>query len=144
MSDEKDKSITSYGEQAILARADSVRARLRKEALSLGIDMKMMILRYANERFLDRLTRTGHGKDFILKGGGLIAVMADRPIRASADLDFTDLGDTDRLRIQSVVREILSVPGTSPPGYESEAGSDGIVFHVDDIRFDDIMAVRVT
>ena len=58
--------------------AQSVHDRLRKKAADCKEDFNALLARYGVERFLYRLTRTRHGKRFILKGAMLFILWLDR------------------------------------------------------------------
>lgn len=63
---------------------------------------------YALEAFLDRLTRTDHTDDFVLKGGILLAVYGFR--RPTRDIDSEALRSTlNHDRIARIVRDIAEV-----------------------------------
>ena len=58
-----------------------------------------MLLRYAIERLLYRLSRSQYADRFILKGAMLFNLWAEAPYRATGDLDLLGYGDgaADRL-----------------------------------------------
>lgn len=86
-----------------------------------------LLTRHAMESFLDRLTRTDHGQDFVLKGGVLLAVYGFR--RSTRDVDAEAIrADVTPEHIRRVMRDVADVPA-----------GDGLVFdlgtlHVEEIR----------
>lgn len=84
------------------------------------------LTRHALESFLDRLSRTGHSDDFVLKGGILLAVYGVR--RPTKDIDAEAISATVSAdHIAQVVRDIAAV-----------AIDDGVRFDLDTIRVQEI------
>lgn len=54
--------------------AASVLARLKKLAQTRKLDYQHLLLRYATERFLYRLSISTHAASFVLKGGNLFII----------------------------------------------------------------------
>jgi hypothetical protein len=52
----------------------SVRARLTSRARARGEDVQLVLLRYAIERLLYRLSRSEHADRFVLKGAMLFSL----------------------------------------------------------------------
>lgn len=66
------------------------------------------LTRHCLESFLDRLTRTPHARDFILKGGILLAVYGVR--RATKDIDAEAVSaDVSAMHLEQVVCDIAAV-----------------------------------
>lgn len=77
------------------------------------------LTRHGLESFLDRLTKTPHGDDFILKGGILLAVYGVR--RPTKDVDAEAVATSVMPEhIEQVVRDVAAV-----------ATDDGVVFDLD-------------
>ena len=57
----------------------SVRARLLRLARERGEDFQLVLIRYANERFLYRLANSSHGSRFVLKGAALFTLWTGEP-----------------------------------------------------------------
>ena len=53
----------------------SVQSRLLAHARALGADPNLILARYANERFLYRVSQSRHADRFILKGAMLLGVV---------------------------------------------------------------------
>lgn len=123
------------------ASAASVRAKLLKLARERGDDFQLVLLRYANERLLFRLSTSPHAKSFVLKGAALFTLWTGAPHRATRDLDLLGFGDPAIERMQSLFTDVLRV---------DRAADDGLVFDlaslsVDLIREDqEYGGVRVT
>lgn len=101
----------------------SVRARLTDKARSRGDNVQLILLRFAIERLIYRLSQSKYRDDFILKGAMLFSLWAKVPYRGTGDLDLLGKGDPAPERIASIFRELsnLSVP------------DDGVVFDADSV-----------
>ena len=78
----------SVGDEAfrrILSAARSAAARA-----GTGAPAQEYLIRHMLESFLDRLTRTAHAEDFVLKGGVLLAAYGVR--RPTKDADANAIG----------------------------------------------------
>ena len=102
----------------------SVRARLLARARTENQDFQILLMRYALERLLYRLSVSDKRDDFILKGAMLFAVWRDDPFRPTRDLDLLGRGDPAPTEIAASIRTICA---TAVP-------EDGVVFDVDAIR----------
>src|SRR5438093_9032869 len=67
----------------ILDRAASVRARLLNVAKATGADFNLVLVRFALERLLFRLSISAHADRFVLKGALLFTLWYDLPHRAT-------------------------------------------------------------
>lgn len=65
--------------------ASSIRQRLLNIATAQGEDFQRLLVRYANERLLYRLSTSPHASDFILKGAMLLFAWTERPTRATPE-----------------------------------------------------------
>lgn len=110
--------------------AASVRARLLNVAKAQGADFNQVLVRFALERILYRLSQSAHANHFLLKGALLFTLWYDMPHRTTRDADLLGFGSSDLESIAQTFRDIASV--------EVE---DGIVFDpvsvsVEEIRKD--------
>jgi|JI10StandDraft_1071094.scaffolds.fasta_scaffold121477_2 predicted nucleotidyltransferase component of viral defense system len=110
--------------------AASVRARLLNVAKAQGVDFNQVLVRFALERILYRLSQSAHADHFLLKGALLFTLWYDLPHRTTRDADLLGFGPSDLESIAKTFRDIASV--------EVE---DGIVFdpatvNVEEIRKD--------
>ncbi len=97
--------------------AASVRARLLNVAKAQGVDFNQVLVRFALERLLYRLTQSQHADRFLLKGALLFTLWYDMPHRATRDADLLGFGASDLDSVAETFREIAAV-----------AVDDGIAF----------------
>ena len=120
--------------------AASVRARLTNHARAHGETVQFVLLRYAIERLLYRLSQSAYADRFVLKGAMLFSVWADVPYRATGDLDLLGVGDSTAARLVETFRAVCET--VVPP--------DGVEFLADSVRADQVrehdayQGVRVT
>ncbi len=108
----------------------SVRARLLNIAKAQGADFNQVLVRFALERLLFRMSRSEHADRFVLKGALLFTLWYDMPHRATRDADLLGFGASDLPSLAQTFREIATVEA-----------DDGIVFEpasvvVEEIRKD--------
>jgi hypothetical protein len=89
--------------------AASVRHRLTDLARAQGEDFQLVLTRYVIERLLYRLSRSGHGRQFILKGALLFRLWADQPHRPTRDLDLLGKGESSLEALTGVFRDVCSL-----------------------------------
>jgi len=120
-------------------RAASVRARLLNVAKATGADFNLVLVRFALERLLYRLSTSAHADRFVLKGALLFTLWYDLPHRATRDADLLGFGASDTTSMGAVFTDIAAM-----------AGDDGIVFDPASVRVEVIRkdagygGVRVT
>lgn len=68
-----------------------------------------MLVRYANERFLYRLSRSTHRAAFVLKGASLFALWQTGMPRPTKDVDLLGSGAPNPARLQQIFVEVLSL-----------------------------------
>jgi predicted nucleotidyltransferase component of viral defense system len=90
--------------------AASVRARLLARAREDGEDFQRLLVRYAIERLLYRLSVSPHAGSFVLKGATLFALWLGKPHRATKDLDLLGRGEPDVDRLVDLFREVAAIP----------------------------------
>lgn len=113
--------------------AQSVQMRLVLHAKRLGIDPNVVLVRYACERLLYRLSRSRHGERFVLKGALLLLVWLDETIRPTRDADLLGLGEADAESLRTVFGELCALP-VEPDGLEFDPAS----LRVGPIRTEDV------
>jgi hypothetical protein len=91
-----------------------------------GAPTQEYLIRHSLESFLDRLTRTSHADDFVLKGGVLLAAYGARRPTKDADSNAVH-GDVTAEHLAQVVRDIAVIDV-----------DDGVVFDVDTISVQEI------
>ncbi len=87
----------------------SVRARLLNVAKAQGVDFNQVLIRFALERILYRMSQSAHADRFLLKGALLFTLWYDMPHRATRDADLLGLGPGDLDSIARTFRDIASV-----------------------------------
>ena len=107
--------------------AASVRARLRGVAKAQASDFNQVLVRFALERILYRLTQSKYADRFLLKGALLFTLWYDMPHRATRDADLLGFGASDLESVAQVFREIAAV-----------AVDDGIVFDPASVTVEEI------
>ena len=107
--------------------AASVRARLLNVAKAQGVDFNQVLVRFALERILYRLTQSPHADRFLLKGALLFTLWYDMPHRATRDADLLGFGASDLESVAQVFRDIAAVPV-----------EDGIVFDPASVTVEEI------
>ena len=98
--------------------AASVRDRLMQLSRARKEDFNLVLIRYAMERLLYRLSRSMHESTFILKGAILFTVWSGHPHRATKDIDLLGTGEPDLGRLAQIFRDVCSL----------SVEDDGIVF----------------
>ncbi len=111
---------------------------LRSLAKKSGRPTEELLVLYALEGFLDRLSQSSHRDQFVLKGGVLLAAYDSR--RATRDIDFVARAiQNDAEEVMSLVEEIMRQPV-----------DDGITFNAGTLsaqtirEADEYSGVRVT
>ncbi len=107
--------------------AASVRARLLNVAKAQGSDFQQVLVRFALERILYRLTQSPHADGFLLKGALLFTLWYDMPHRATRDADLLGFGASDLESVAQVFREIAAI-----------TVDDGIVFDPASVTVEEI------
>lgn len=98
-------------------KATSVRARLLNVAKAQGVDFQQVLVRFALERMLYRLSQSPHANRFLLKGALLFTLWYAMPHRATRDADLLGFGASDLASVADIFREIAAI-----------AADDGIAF----------------
>jgi hypothetical protein len=99
--------------------AASTRARLLAYAKAKGLAFELVLTRFALERLLDRLSRSPHAEQFVLKGGMLVMIWFDEPLRATRDLDLLGFGDPTPDRLRATFAEILAIPSDDAIAFDA-------------------------
>jgi hypothetical protein len=89
--------------------AASVRARLLNLAKAQGVDFIQVLVRFALERILYRLSQSPHAGRFLLKGALLFTLWYDMPHRATRDVDLLGFGASDLDTITRTFRDIAAI-----------------------------------
>lgn len=89
--------------------AASVRARLLNLARAQGVDFNQVLVRFALERILYRLSQSAYADRFLLKGALLFTLWYDMPHRPTRDADLLGFGPSDLGSIAQTFRDIAGV-----------------------------------
>ncbi|TXG75873.1 nucleotidyl transferase AbiEii/AbiGii toxin family protein [Candidatus Dojkabacteria bacterium] len=103
--------------------AHSVRARLLALARSQGRHNQDVLINYAMERFLYRLSLSSHAGNMVLKGALMLHVLEKTFLRATRDIDFLAFFANKKETITSVFKSILQTP----------VPNDGLIFDLEHI-----------
>ena len=87
----------------------SVHDRLLKIAKDRGAEFQGLLVSYALERWLYRMTQSAHRDRFVLKGAMLFAIWSDEPHRSTVDLDLLGYGTNTIAEMEGIFREICLV-----------------------------------
>lgn len=107
--------------------AVSVRERLLNLAKAQGVDFNQVLVRFALERILYRLSQSAHADRFLLKGALLFTLWYDMPHRPTRDADLLGFGPSDLDSIAQTFRDIAGVEA-----------DDGMVFDPDSVTAEEI------
>jgi len=108
--------------------AASVRRRLLDLARARRADFQLILIQYAVERLLYRLSQSAYKDRFILKGAMLFSVWSKEPLRVTRDLDLLGKGDNAVLNLEEVFRNICTTP----------VEKDGLEFLADSMEGEEI------
>jgi predicted nucleotidyltransferase component of viral defense system len=87
----------------------SVRARLLTLARGAGTEFQSVLVRYALERLMYRLSISELGRQFVLKGALLFEIWTADRLRATQDVDFLHLGMADPMELKEIFQSICAV-----------------------------------
>jgi predicted nucleotidyltransferase component of viral defense system len=87
--------------------AASVKARLLSMARKQNRDLSTLLVRFALERLLFRLSKSAYASNYVLKGGMLITQWLDHHYRETRDIDFLSFGASDIDTIKTIFTEIM-------------------------------------
>ncbi|MBK9990942.1 MAG: nucleotidyl transferase AbiEii/AbiGii toxin family protein [Verrucomicrobia bacterium] len=106
----------------------SVRQRLLNLSDSKGIAFDLLLIRYAVERLLYRLTQSNHADRFLLKGAMLFAVWTPAAHRPTRDVDLLGFGSDDLDGMKRLFQELCEIPITD----------DGLLFDSGSVEVEQI------
>lgn len=90
-------------------RAHSMHERLLKVAKAEQEEFQNLLMRYARERWLYRLSLSAQRERFVLKGAMLFAFWSDEPHRLTQDLDLLGYGGSSVAELEAACREVCAV-----------------------------------
>ena len=88
----------------------SIRQKLLNLSRQRHVDYNLMLIWYAQERLLYRLSRSSYAKAYILKGAMLFSVWSKETFRPTKDLDFLGQGESSGDYLKKVFTEIIQGP----------------------------------
>ena len=101
--------------------AASVKQRLLNMAREQGRAFDILLVRFALERLLFRLSLSTYRENYILKGGMLVTQWLDDDNRETRDADFLGFGEADAEAIKAIFTEIMTIAGDD--GLEFDTGA---------------------
>jgi predicted nucleotidyltransferase component of viral defense system len=108
--------------------AASVRGRLLKKSQETGDTFNRLLILYAIERLLFRLSQSPDRANFVLKGAMLFALWTGRMHRPTRDLDLLGFGDSGPERLAALFRSLCTLP----------VEDDGLLFQADSVTVEEI------
>lgn len=97
--------------------AASVEAKLKNICKEQNIDFRFILIRYANERFLYKLSVSPFANQFILKGGNLFIVWQNgMNFRPTVDADLLCTGKADEEYLKSVFLKVCKSSSSANGG----------------------------
>ena len=110
----------------------SIRDRLLYISRERGEDYQFVLTRYANERFLYRLSRSPYRNQFVLKGAMLFLIWTKDQYRPTKDIDLLGFGDHSEKTLRNIFQHICRI----------EVQPDGLKFDTENIRMMEIREDR--
>ena len=89
--------------------AASVKGRLLNLARAQNRNFDVLLVRYALERLLFRLSRSQYRDSYILKGGMLVTQWLDHDNRETRDIDFLGFGPDGPDTIKAIFAGIMAI-----------------------------------
>jgi predicted nucleotidyltransferase component of viral defense system len=102
----------------------SIHDRLLRIAKERKLEFQDLLINYALERWLYRLSQSPYQQRFILKGAMLFALWTDEPHRSTQDLDLLGYGTNTIAEVEVIFREIGVM----------ESAEDGLVLPPEEAR----------
>src|SRR3546814_14825054 len=97
--------------------AASVKQRLLNMARAQGRGFDILLVCFALERLLFRLSQSAHRDNYILKGGMLVTQSLDHDNRETRDADFLGFGDADVHTTKAVFAQIMAITSENGPAF---------------------------
>lgn len=108
--------------------AASVLARLRNHSKSSGAPFQQILQLYAIERFLNRISKSGHAQSVILKGALLLKTVGIPRARPTMDIDMLRNGKADQASLMALIKDCATL----------EVAADGLTFIAESIVAEEI------
>jgi predicted nucleotidyltransferase component of viral defense system len=104
----------------IVNLAASVKQRLLNIARAQGQVFDVVLVRFALERLLYRLSISDYRDRFILKGGMLVTMWVEDDNRVTRDCDFLGHGDSSEEGLKKAFAEIMALDGGDGLSFDAE------------------------
>lgn len=101
--------------------AASVKQRLLNMARAQRRGFDILLVRFALERLLFRLSQSPHRDSYILKGGMLVTQWLGHDSRETRDADFLGFGEADVETIKATFAEIMSIAADDGLDFDTDA-----------------------
>lgn len=101
--------------------AASVPQRLKNIAAKNGEDFNLLLIRFANERLLYRLSISEYKDRFLLKGATLFTLWLDAPHRPTRDIDMLGFGTSEIVDIEKIFADICEVKTKDGLSFKTES-----------------------
>lgn len=95
-----------------------INKQLRAYSKSHKIDHNFILMRYAGERLIYRMSLSRYSDIFVLKGAMLFSLWTDKLFRPTKDIDFLSYGQDSDDRLKLVFNEIASIKPDKDDGIE--------------------------
>jgi hypothetical protein len=101
--------------------AASVKQRLMNMARDQHRAFDILLVRFALERLLFRLSLSAHRDNYILKGGMLVTQWLEHNNRETRDMDFLGFGEADAEAIKAIFAEIMTIASDDGLAFDTKA-----------------------
>lgn len=101
--------------------AASVKQRLLNKARQEGRMFDILLIRFALERLLHRLSLSPYRNRYILKGGMLVTLWLEGGARETRDADFLGYGEADAEALNRIFAEIMAMPAQDGLEFDTDA-----------------------
>lgn len=101
--------------------ARSVKHRLLNFAREEGAVFDVILVRFALERLLYRLSISSHKERFVLKGGMLVTAWLEDDNRVTRDADFLGFGDANTQQLVADFQNIMRTPAKDGLNFDANA-----------------------
>jgi predicted nucleotidyltransferase component of viral defense system len=95
-------------------------------------DPNHILIRYAIERLLYRLSQSPYANQFVLKGAMLFVLWTEKPYRPTRDLDLLGFGIASEQNLKTIFQEILTI----------SVQPDGLQFSPESLSIEDIRGAQ--
>jgi predicted nucleotidyltransferase component of viral defense system len=101
--------------------AASVKQRLLNMARDQNRAFDILLVRFALERLLFRLSLSAYRDNYILKGGMLVTQWLEHGNRETRDMDFLGFGEADAEAIKAIFAEIMMIANDDGLAFDTKA-----------------------